>query len=193
MSLELAAAQWLKYEKRCALVLCERSPRSWHAGQPDVLGILQSRYLLEIEIKRSLSDFRANAKKRHIQNRFSQDDGISKVFREMAPKQFWFMVPENLVEKVLPELPDYAGLMTEGGGSKWAKVVRPSPTNAESKKLSLKECSELMRNAGNQIISIMQENSYKSKWRDCVMDSTGMDEFFVTRYGAEPDYSNFQI
>lgn len=35
MRLELAAARWLKYEKNCALVIMERSPRARHSTEMD--------------------------------------------------------------------------------------------------------------------------------------------------------------
>lgn len=57
MSLELAAARWLRFEKRCMAVLFERTPRAWSCGLPDALGITCSRHMIEIEIKRTLSDF----------------------------------------------------------------------------------------------------------------------------------------
>lgn len=177
MSLELAAARWLKWEKRCRLVLTERTPRYCH-GQPDVLGITESRYLLEIEVKRSMSDFRANQKKNHMQNRFCLESQISTPYMRSAPKQFWFMVPEKLVEKVQAELPDFAGLMTVRNGVS-AEVVTPSPTNELSERLTIKECAKLMNCAGNQIVALMSEAAYRKASGTTGGDSTEMDEYFM--------------
>lgn len=201
MSLELQATLWLKYEKRCPLVLLERSPRAYFTGQPDVMGITESRYLLEIEIKRTMSDFRANAKKPHVRNRM---DGIPN-FVEKAPKQFWFMMPPDLAEKAKPHIPDYAGLMTvkdptpDNGHFTPMRVVvlKKSPVNDLSEKLSLKDCVRLIRNVGNQMIDVMHANHHRRAFPD--IDCHAMDSFYQNRlnehgfYEPNPDYLNFQI
>lgn len=205
MSLTLQAALWLRAEKNCPLVITERTPRYGH-GQPDVLGITDHRYLLEIEIKQTVSDFRANANKHHMRNRAALGEQILHRF----PKQYWFMVPPKLVDKVLPEVPDWAGLLTLREGEQYngwhtnVKAVKSAAVNHKSAKLSVKECIKLMRALGNELFSLkitnhgMRVNGYGN------CDPHLMDSFHSQKlewsdsqqrhiYVHNPDYLNFQI
>lgn len=197
MSLEFRAAWWLKWEKRCPLVIMERSPREFFCGKPDVLGITDARFMLEVEVKRSLSDFKANAQKHHNQQLNSNDEEIRNKFAANSPKQFWFMVPRNLVDKVLPFLPAHAGLLTEDEKHYAINVIKPSPVNRLSTRLSLKECVMLVRLTGNQIIS-MQEGAQKRT--ELFLQNHDDEEFYGKNYDYNarayvwrPDYSNYQI
>lgn len=158
MSLENKALHWLAYEKKCNFVTMERSPRHL-IGQPDVLGVSMGRKLIEIEIKRSMSDFRCNAKKHHIRNR---DHYISK-----SPSQIYFLVPEKLTEKARLELPPWAGLMDDSEYK--LKVIIKAPVNKQSEKLTPIECARLMRNLSNHICSLHNSidqwrNSQETDW-----------------------------
>lgn len=190
--LEYYAARWLKWDKDCSIVMTERSPRTM-AGQPDVFGVTKARYTLEIEVKRSVSDFRANAKKYHIVNRCSTDPEVAARFAARAPKQFWFMVPPNLVSKAELELPEYAGLLTLNGVE--VSVIKRAPSNNASERLSLKECARLMQCAGNMIIALMASSrSQRGTWGT---DSHAMDGFYASdlpKYSkTQTQYLNFQI
>jgi len=141
---------WLKWEKHCPVVLFERHPR-YGIGRPDVLGITARRYLIEIEIKESLSDFRANKLKPYIANR---DNPL--LTKELArfPKFFWYLVPAGLVDKILPEVPVWAGLLrgpTEMECKGHIYAVKQAPANTASEKLSAKESVSFARLIGNQL------------------------------------------
>lgn len=146
--LEYFAFVWLRFEKRCPAAMVERSPR-YGGGQPDVIGITHGRHLLEIEVKRSLADFRANFKKHHFINR--------KIFigDPRWPRQFWFLVPHNLAEKIEPMVPDWAGLLRGPGEDDTQQLysVRPAPVNRASEKLSALEVGRLMHCMSNQMYS----------------------------------------
>jgi hypothetical protein len=122
-------------------------------GLPDVLGITQGRYLLEVEIKRSFSDFRADAKKPHIAPR--GNELIQEHFAPIWPKQFWYLVPCELAKKVEPWVPDWAGLMRGPGRNETQQVlvVKKSPTNNASKRLTTREIVELGHCMANQLLS----------------------------------------
>ena len=135
MTLEMSAMRWLWLEQNCLTVLQERSP-FYAMGQPDVLGVTKGRYLTEIEIKRSLSDFKADFKKHHRINRSHH--------LPSHPRQFYYLVPSELVEKVRPLLPDWAGLMTTEGYYQ-IKVLIVAPVNKESKQLGPVACARLAR------------------------------------------------
>lgn len=92
-----AALEWLRYKRQCRLVMFERSHTPhW---RPDVLGINQDRRSIEVEIKRTFSDFKNDKKK--------WCHGI----KAMYVNQFYFMVPEWLIDKVMENLPEGAGLL----------------------------------------------------------------------------------
>lgn len=159
MNLELMAMRWLRFEKRCALILCERSPRAWSCGKPDVLGVTDARYLYEIEVKRSLSDFRADAKKTCRVNRH--------IHIEKQPKQFYYLMPAAIAEKAQVEIPNWAGLMAPGSRFYGAlEVLKPAPVNKESRRLSLKECVHIAKLLSNFAITARESTeSVMSQWR----------------------------
>jgi hypothetical protein len=145
MRLETRAIHWLLYTRDCRFAVCERTPR--HTGIPDALGVTDARLLVEIEIKRSVSDFRANAHKWHVANRA--------LHIHRWPYQFYFLVPSELVTKVEAMLPEYAGLMTNDEHP--LRVVKIAPKNRESKRLSVKECVKLARCMANHSAALMKQ------------------------------------
>ena len=194
----------MKFEKRCPLVIHERSPRERHTGQPDVLGITNDRYMLEIEIKRTVSDFRANFNKEHMRNRCCDVPEIRDAYLKRGPRQFWFLVPEKIRVKIQEQVPDWAGLLIydpNQGGWGHIQCVKKSPTNQLSEKLSLKDCARLLRNVGNQMYSLMhaRHNMIAAGYH---IDPHGMDEFHSQKlewngerhvWVPNYDYLNFQI
>lgn len=146
MNLELSAVRWLQFYKRCPIVIQERTPM-FNVGRPDVLGVTKARFLIEIEVKRSLSDFRANRNKGHVANRHLN--------LHRWPKQFYFLVPQELSERVLPEIPEWAGLAIDKGCG--FEVLKTSPTNKDAKKLSVRGCVELAHLMGNEIVSLREQ------------------------------------
>lgn len=103
-SLEVAAIEWLRYEHSCPLVCMERSP-IYGGGVPDVVGVTKKRLVIEIEVKRTLSDFKANEKKTGV---IWRRQGLCSEY----PLKFYFLVPPKLVDKVKPLLKDGEGLLT---------------------------------------------------------------------------------
>lgn len=183
MNLELLAMRWLRWEKRCIIVLTERSPRAQSCGEPDVLGITKDRYMYEIEVKRTISDFRADAEK---PSRKFRDDGWR---TPKLPKQFYYLVPSKLAEKVNGELPDWAGLMRgpEDGDVCQVHVLRKAPVWKPSMKLTPKECSYLVLKMANQILALAELNESIRNG----MDHSDGNESWRTEF--HPDYLNFQI
>lgn len=142
MTMEYQALAWLKYRKRCPIVMLERGLSYW--SRPDVLGITSARYLVEIEIKRSMSDFRANSNKRHV---VSRNETLSQ-----WPKYYYFLVPSAMSEKVKAELPTWAGLMV--GEMPWLSVVVKAPPNHDAKRVSFKRIIRLVELQSNNLVSM---------------------------------------
>lgn len=150
MKLETRAFAWLRFEKRCPIVLWERTPRP--CGIPDVLGITKDRYLVEIEIKRTVGDFRANAEKWHVRTR--------NLHLPKWPRLFWFAVPRKLVEKVSAELPEYAGLLTADElDAGFLEVVKRPTANTQSRRLSIKEAIRCVECQSNQLWAMIKRDA----------------------------------
>lgn len=103
--LRAAAVMWLRYDRGCPVVAMERGLQC----VPDVMGVTANRFLIEIEIKRTMADFRRNAKKWVIQRRAKE---VGKHY--WIPKYFYFLVLPEMVAKVLAEIPesDSVGVMS---------------------------------------------------------------------------------
>ena len=111
--------------------------------ETDFLVVKENGIILDIEIKVSLSDFKADFKKKKheilkngfiVLDRFyarTEKDGLKrydvgdKIYIEI-PNRFYFCVPESLLDKVKDLLPDYAGLfyVTEFGGIRKYKEAK---------------------------------------------------------------------
>lgn len=150
MTLEHLALRWLRLDKACVAAMHERSPRPL-AGQPDVLGVTKAGYLIEVEIKRSMSDFRANAEKRHIRARHVGQPG-DKPWLARYPRQYWFLVDSKLEEKAKSELPEWAGLLI--GRDYYISEAVKAPVNTAATRLNAKEYLSLGRLMANQILSL---------------------------------------
>lgn len=88
-SLRTEAICWLRFGKRMPIVCTEVG--AWHA---DVLGISPTE-VVEIEIKTSRSDLRADFKKTSKHSAYSNPEGISHL---SIPNYFYYFVPEALGE-----------------------------------------------------------------------------------------------
>lgn len=159
MNLELITMVWLRVEKRCQIVIRERSPRANHCGQPDVLGVTANRYLVEVEIKRSVSDFRADGKKRHRRMRH--------LFPDLHPRQFYYLAPEPVASRILKDIPDWAGLLYVGTTGAGPFVMKVAPVNKESRRLTVIECCRLVPMLVNHILSAETSlDSERRRFRD---------------------------
>lgn len=104
-----------------------------YIGRPDVIGVTRDRFTIEIEVKQTISDFKANEKKRVIQWRKS---GLV----DSIPRQFYFLVPANIYEKVIEYLPQGSGLLWLPEGTNRTIVCAVGATIAkESRRVTNQE------------------------------------------------------
>lgn len=169
MNLELAATEWLANHKKCMIVLRELSPRTTYCGEPDAYGVTRARYSIEVEIKRSLSDFYRDKAKPSRKSR--------EYYPHHFPKYFYYLLPEEISDKARSSLPEWAGLLSCGQHGVISVLVE-SPRNKESKRLSIKECAKLS----------CQMSVYASR-----IDSRLDGAFTAWKNGCEPYYWNYQI
>lgn len=151
--LRAAAVMWLRYERQCPVVCMERGIGSC---VPDVVGVTPKRFMVEIEIKQSMADFRNNSKKWGMQVRAGECESYSgwDWLSETLPQQFYFLVPAKLMEKAKAELPTGFGLMafpaefntsqTYSGIPKPIMVI-PAPVDKRARKLSVGNVRKLVK------------------------------------------------
>ena len=105
----------------------------WGLGlryEADLVVVKPSQWAYEIEIKTSLSDLKAEKKKRyfaHHSNKF---------------KYLYFAVPENLKEQALELIPERSGLFIVKE-NEMVILVRPPKINKNARKLNLNEMKKL--------------------------------------------------
>jgi len=137
------AAYW-RYERQCPLVAFEAGSRlEWGWGElADVLAVSKERYLVETEIKVSMSDFRKDQHKpRH--RHFKSNDG------EYPTTHFYFAVPKEIATQVslaCGQIYPYAGVLgcPEDTDELGVEVYRkPKPLNGQ--RLSMKQLIYLVR------------------------------------------------
>ncbi len=150
-SLETLALEWLRYRAGCVL-LSEQRPIRYCGGVPDCVGVKPNRHWIEIEVKRSLQDFKSNATKRHMVHR---ERGVGYATRN-GPRQFYFIVPHALVEKVAPWLPAGAGLLRAPNAfePEEAVVVKAAQFNPAAERFPLKELSRACRMQANEVLAL---------------------------------------
>jgi len=106
--IELAVTEWL-LERGHASAITHFYPHWWH--ECDVYSITKAGYGIEVEVKISASDFRAEFKKKRkhecLAAAMKADCPIG--FAIGVPRQYYIAVPQNLVSA--DDVPDYAGLL----------------------------------------------------------------------------------
>ena len=136
------AAYW-RYERQCPVVAFEAgSDLEWGGELADVLAVSKERYLIETEVKVSMSDFRKDQHKpRH--RHFKRDDG------EYPTARFYFAVPKGIANQVsfaCGQMYPYAGVLgcPEDTNELAVEVYRmPRPLNG--KRLSMKQVIYMVR------------------------------------------------
>jgi hypothetical protein len=154
-----AALQWLRYEQQCKLVAVERGIT--RGGAPDVVGIDKNRYATEIEIKRTLADFKRNGEKfEAFERRYS-------MFRDThwlnCPRRFYFLVPDELVPKVQPLLTNGDGLLTiryptrQYGGIPYPRVIVKATNDPRAQRLTMEECVRMAAHQSGTLFKLAAE------------------------------------
>lgn len=159
VTLRAICAAWLRYTKQCPIVTFERGMN--YSDRPDVLAVTDDRRLIEIEIKVSFSDFKADAKKDKWRR---QKSGYT-----IVPAYFYYCVTEEIAPKVLPLLPDGAGLIVPMlGWSRNQRMMNPNTglpdlkslrkaSRAHETKLSQRQMWDMVRNQSATLCGISSD------------------------------------
>lgn len=116
---DIQCALWRDLSQASMLVMPNYTPASW--WECDMMSVTKAGYWSEYEIKLSVADFKADAKKNRregfryckIAKKVVEVPGLSKhaelaLGSEKGPSFFWYVIPKELKEKVT--VPEWAGL-----------------------------------------------------------------------------------
>ena len=165
--LSLCAYKWLTYKKQLNLISFER-PIGWGVaeGIPDILAVNYERFLIEIEIKVSVNDFKNDQNKRkwYFQGRINNFDHRA---------YFYYLVTPEISDKCKELLPPGKGfgLLTLGNclmyGVNEIKSLVKVTRNSQAKRLSIKQCIRMVRNQTRSLGSVMEAlNNYRNLYRE---------------------------
>ncbi len=113
-------------QSSCVVIAPNYTPMDW--WECDLWAVTRNGYAAEYEIKLSVADFRADAKKSALRSK----SGIGWVEQnkheqirtsEHAPSRFYYVVPKDM-QSLLPEIPEWAGFIVVDG---WPKIVKAAP------------------------------------------------------------------
>jgi hypothetical protein len=157
-TLRALAYEHLRYETGgCMLVCFERSP---YGSKPDVLGLDKRRFLHEIEIKISKADFDRDAKKPH---RIKLMQNLERAYPR-EHNYLSYLVPPELVNHVLANAPEYAGVMTPNSvklnsftGFPTINVLR-KPLKLHDNRLSIRNSIYMIRDMAGSMASLLRDD-----------------------------------
>lgn len=144
LCVRLGVLRWLRFEKRCAMVMHERQPW-WSFGVPDVIGVTQRAQIIEVEIKIAMSDFRRDLHKRK--------HALGK-----RPYQFYFAVPDTIAEAVSKEMTLYpgAGLLSVAKHAHPQLLIK-AETNKDSVKMDEHQWKRAVNCQANCVVSLTRQ------------------------------------
>jgi hypothetical protein len=128
---------------------------SWgfNCHECDLFIIKKSGFAVEIEIKRSINDLKADFKKKHNH----KDNRI---------KELYYCVPEDIYDKCVNLIPINAGIIVvnKDGNGFWANIKRKAETRLNSRKLTADEQLSVAR-LGTMRIWSLKRNVISLSWR----------------------------
>lgn len=164
MDLKRSAVNFLLYEKQCDIVSFERGINDYW-GRPDILGVTRDRKLIEIEIKESFSDFKANFDKLIIK-KYQENP-------EHAPHYFYFLVNPDILQKVLEYTNDKHtgyGILSIHRSKNYEELrsYKKSSLNKNAKKVSIPCMVQMVKNQSRSFMDLWQsiEQKIESKVND---------------------------
>ena len=150
-----SGAEWLRYQRGCYIVAWERSPWPFAHHKPDLVGIDSTRKVTEIEIKRSVADFKNDSEKSIWQSR--------DLFKKAWPSQFYYFVEPGIVDKVRPLVRDGFGLITLAPedtrptpyGNRDIVVVCRATKQKDAKQLTVNQLFEMVRHQSGSMAALL--------------------------------------
>lgn len=145
--LKAAALCWLRYTRKYPLIISERT--LWSDWIPDALGVTHDRHLVEVEVKISVSDFRADA---HKKRALLQAAGM---WRGPVVARKYYLVAPQIAEAVRAELPVGCGLLMpriwDMGALDYLTTLVNAERNPLATRLSVREVVGMVRLQSNTL------------------------------------------
>ena len=115
-------------------------PNVYHFNwESDMLLLKPSGYLYEYEIKRTLSDFRAD-KKKYYKHFLMKDNNNQRHSVRRNPRLFYYVCPVDIIP--LDQVPEYSGLIYVYENTWMWKIIKKAPI-LKSEKLSVEKMMKL--------------------------------------------------
>lgn len=108
------------------LLVPRYTPAGW--WENDLFRVTKAGYWYEYEIKISAADFRADSQKSESEGWGADRQTRTKhdvlALSERGPSRFFFVAPLALAERLLPDVPAWAGLL---GFDRWMRELKSAP------------------------------------------------------------------
>jgi len=173
--LKYIMAQYLRYDLACPILALEcpsRLASSYNdGGAADLLAVNKKRQLIEVEVKISLADLRADRKKakheyyrklhelpyKNKQRRFGQEVSFEPL--EYPTNLFYFAVPWELANKaklMCEDIYPYAGLLSNQENWYGAVTVNKSAKELNPQKITLKQATILAKSQSATLVRLLE-------------------------------------
>jgi hypothetical protein len=120
--------------------------------RPDVLAVNRARKLIEIEVKRTVADFRANGNKAGLHHRWG------------LPEQFYFLVPSTIAAEVRPGLGPGHGLLVPNhdratpSGLPDLDVIVPARRDPGARVLGIAALAKMAKHLSGTLVTLAAVN-----------------------------------
>lgn len=153
----IALAQFHKWSPRKHLMIPNLC--TYVGWEVDLAYVSDGGFLGAIEIKISVADMKREFKEKAQRHETLVGGGKSGEWRggeyvitgttPHCIKRFWFAVPSEIADAILPLVPEHAGLLVVSGPDRWHRyevvVVKEAPVLKHHRKLEPKEVTNLYR------------------------------------------------
>lgn len=115
-----------------------------YGWESDLVAIRKSGFLDEIEIKRTLADFRADFKKADYHGARKKHSMLAN--GELLPNYFYFYTTDELYEQIKDEIPDHAGaivFMSQWNGWNRCQEAKKAPRLHDDRRMQEKKLIQL--------------------------------------------------
>ncbi len=143
-SITASVAAYWRYIRQYPLVALEANCRLEafsDGGQADILAVTKDRYLIEVEVKLNIADFRRDKQK--MKHRSFRDNLVS-----YPTRLFYFAVPKELANKVkllCDQLYPYAGVIGSNGLGEYEVEIYREPKVLWGTKLTFPQLLRMTR------------------------------------------------
>jgi hypothetical protein len=150
-------------ERNIQIILYNHYWNSWEMAVPnsnyywtwecDVLAVMKSLYMVEFEIKTSVSDFKADFK-----NKADKHNILETQCRNKSPNRFYYVIPDDISDKC--DVPKYAGkIVIKNQGWKASPVYEKKAPLLHKRKISENGLIRLGRSLHYRAWSYLKERN----------------------------------